>query len=121
MQESTNDSMETETASQTDSAAESGKSAVQAMEGAWGAIGQGTWHLFHALPGHGTLPGFALGLGAATLFGVGELAAGCFTAYVSYRYFAYGESLSEAIEKAIKFESGKLEEKEIDKPIPTDS
>jgi hypothetical protein len=120
MQASTNNTMETETASWTDSAAESGKGAVQALEEGWGAIGRGTWHLFHALPGHGTLPGFALGLGAATLFGVGELAAGCFTAYVSYRYFAYGESLSEAIEKAIKFESGKLEETEIDKPIPKD-
>jgi len=105
MQASTNNTMETETGSSTE-------------EGAWGAIGQGTWHLFHALPGHGTIPGFALGLGAAMLVGVGELAAGCFTAYVSYRYFAYGESLSEAIENAIKFESGKLERKEINRPIP---
>jgi hypothetical protein len=118
MPASTNNTMETESASWTDSAAESGNSAVQAIEGAWGAIGQGTWHLFHALPGHGVVPGFALGLGAAMLVGVGELAVGCFSAYVSYRYFAYGESLSEAIEKAIKFESGKLEQKEINKPIP---
>jgi len=118
MQESTTDTMETESASGTDSVAASGKGAVQALEEGWGAIGQGTWHVFHALPGHGTIPGFAVGLGAAMLVGVAELAAGCFTAYVSYRYFAYGESLSEAIEKAIKFESGKLEQAEIDKPIP---
>ena len=118
MQESTNDTMETETGSRTDSAAEIGNGASQVMEGVWKTLGEGTWHFFHALPGKGTLPGFAVGLGAASLVGVGELAAGCFTAYVSYRYFAYGESLSEAIEKAIKFESGKLEEKEIDKPVP---
>src|SRR5262245_24940861 len=104
MQASTNNTMETETGSSTE-------------EGAWGVIGQGTWHLFHVFPGYGTISGFALGLGAAMLVGVGELAAGCFTAYVSYRYFAYGESLSEAIENAIKFESGKLEKKELVKPI----
>ena len=117
MQESTTGTIETETASWTDPAGESGKGAVQAMEEGWGALGRGTWHVFHALPGHGTVPGFAVGLGAAMLVGVGELAVACFTAYVSYRYFAYGESLSEAIEKAIKFESGKLEECEINKPI----
>jgi hypothetical protein len=118
MQDSTNDTMETTAASSTDSAQESGNDAIQLLEAGWTAIGQGTWHLFHALPGHGTIPGFAVGLGAATLFGVGELVAGCFTAYVSYRYFAYGESLSEAIENAIRFESGKLEKEELDKPIP---
>jgi len=120
MQDSTNNTIDTETASASwaDSAQESGKGAFRVLEEGWGAIGRGTWHFFHALPGHGTVPGFAVGLGAAMLVGVGELAVGCFTAYVSYRYFAYGESLSEAIEKAIKFESGKLEEEEISKPIP---
>ena len=117
MQDSTSNTMEAETASWTDSAAESGKVALKAMEEGWGAIGRGTWQFFHALPGHGTIPGFALGLGAAMLVGVAELATACFTAYVSYRMFAYGESLSEAIENAIKFESGKLEKKELTKPI----
>ena len=87
------------------------------MEEGWAAIGRGTWHLFNVLPGQGTIPGFAVGLGAAMLVGVAELAAGCFTAYVSYRVFAYGESLSEAIENAIKFESGKLEKKKMIRPI----
>jgi hypothetical protein len=118
MQDSTNNTMETETSSWTDSAAEIGKDASQAMEGVWKAIGQGTWHFFHALPGKGVIPGFAIGLGAAMLVGVAELAAGCFTAYVSYRYFAYGEPLSEAIENAIRFESGKLEKEELEKPVP---
>jgi hypothetical protein len=115
MHASTNNTMETETASRTDSA---GIDHKRALEETWGALGRGTWHVFHALPGHGTVPGFALGLGAAMLVGVGELLAGCFTAYVSYRYFAYGESLSEAIENAIRFESGKLDKEELDKPIP---
>ena len=94
------------------------KSIFHTMEEGWQALGRGTWHLVHAFPGHGTIPGFAVGLGAAMLVGVAELAAGCFTAYVSYRMFAYGESLSEAIENAIKFESGKLRKKEIDRPVP---
>jgi hypothetical protein len=118
MPDNTNNTMETETASWTDSAAESGKGAYQAMEEGWNALGRGTYNFLHAFPGHGTIPGFAVGLGAAMLVGVAELATACFTAYVSYRVFAYGESLSEAIEKAIKFESGKLEEEEISKPIP---
>ena len=118
MEQSTTDTMETESGFLSDSVTGSEKGAFQAMEEGLGAIGQGTWQLFHDLPGHGTLAGFVVGLGAATLLGPAELAVGAFTAYVSYRIFAYGESLSEAIEKAIKFESGKLEKEEIDKPIP---
>ena len=82
-----------------------------------GTIGRETWNCFHDLPGHGTIVGGAVGLGAAMLVGVAELATACFTAYVSYRIFAYGESLSEAVEKAIKFEEGKLERKERDKRV----
>jgi hypothetical protein len=118
MEESTTDKMETASESLMDSVAEGGKSALQAVDEGLGALGRGTKNLLHALPGHGTIPGFAVGLGAAMLVGVAELAAACFTAYISYRMFSYGESLSEAIEKAIKFESGKLDENEIDKPIP---
>jgi hypothetical protein len=120
MEETTAGTMEMETESSPDSVAESGKSVYQVLEEGWDAAGSGIRHVLHALPGHGTIPGFAIGVGAATLLGVGELAVGCFTAYVSYRYFAYGESLSEAVEKAIKFEAGKLEKKEIVKPIPQD-
>jgi hypothetical protein len=120
MEESTTDTIETieaEPASWTDSASASGKGVFQTMEDGLGAIGQGTRQLFHDLPGHGVIVGGAVGLGAAMLVGVGELAVACFTAYVSYRFFAYGESLSEAIEKAIKFEAGTLEKKEINKPM----
>ena len=67
----------------------------------------------------GGVVGLVVGASATSmLVGVAELAAGCFTAYVSYRVFAYGESLSEAIENAIKFEGGKLEKEELDKPYP---
>jgi len=118
MKESTAGTMKTGTGSSSDSVAESGKGLYQTLDEGWDALGRGTRQVFHALPGHGTIPGFALGIGAAMAFGVGELVAGCFTAYVSYRYFAYGESLSEAIENAIKFESGKLSKKDLDRPIP---
>ena len=121
MEESTIDTIETieaESTNWTDSVTASGKGVLTSVEDGLGAIGRGAWQFVHALPGHGAIPGFAVGLGAAMLVGVGELAVGCFTAYVSYRVFAYGECLSEAIEKAIKFEAGKLEHKEINKPIP---
>ena len=54
------------------------------------------------------LIGGAVGLGAVTLVGVAEAATAFFTAYVTYRVFAYGESFTEAIENTIKFEKGNL-------------
>ena len=116
MEENTSGTMESESESWTDSVVP--RNAMANMEGSLGDISRGIWQFVHGMPGHGAIPGFALGLGAATLFGVGELAVGVFTAYVGYRVFAYGESLTEAMEKAIKFEAGKLEEKEIGKPVP---
>ena|SRR5215472_9316917 len=117
MQESTTDTMETESASWTDSVAPGGDSVFRTVEDGFNSLGQATWNLFHNLPGHGAILGGAVGLGAAMLVGVAELATACFTAYVSYRMFAYGEGLCEAIENAIKFEGGKLPMKEINKPI----
>jgi len=61
--------------------------------------------------------GGAVGLGAATVLGVAELALAGLSAYVMYRMFAYGESLTVALEKSIKFEKGELPMKEIEKPI----
>lgn len=117
MEESTIDTVKTETGSSSDSVAGGDKSIFHTIEDGLDAMGHGTRKLFHDLPSHGVIVGGAVGLGAAMLVGVGELAVAAFTAYVSYRYFAYGEPLAVAIEKAIKFESGQLEEKEIDKPI----
>ena len=118
MEESTAGTMETETESSSDSVACSDRSIFHTIEDGLDAMGHGTRKLFHDLPSHGVIVGGAVGLGAAMLVGVGELAVAAFTAYVSYRYFAYGEPLAVAIEKAIKFESGELEEKEINKPVP---
>jgi hypothetical protein len=118
MEETTTDTMEAGSETWGDSVTAGAKGVLTGVEDGLGAIGNETWKLIHKLPGHGTIPGFAIGLGAAMLVGVAELATACFTAYISYRMFAYGESLSEAIENAIKFESGKLDKKEINKPIP---
>jgi hypothetical protein len=118
MPESTSGIMETETASLSDSVSASGKDAFRAVEGGISTLGRGIWGVFHELPFHGALVGGAVGLGAAMLVGVAELVAAGFTAYVSYRMFAYGESLAEAIEKTIKFEKGTLPEEEIEKPVP---
>lgn len=118
MKKTTASTIEAEPETWGDSVTASAKGVLTGVEDGLGAIGKGTWKAIHKLPGHGTIPGFAIGLGAAMLVGVAELATACFTAYISYRMFAYGETLSEAIENAIKFESGKLDNTEINKPIP---
>lgn len=117
MSDRTSGATERETASLTDSVAASGKDALRSVEEGFDTLGQEAWKFFHELPYHGAGVGFALGLGAAMLVGVAELATACFTAYVSYRMFAYGESLTDAIEKTIKFQGGMLPENEIEKPI----
>ncbi|SLM49510.1 protein of unknown function [Nitrospira japonica] len=112
------DTDRTESTSWTDSVAPGGNSVLRTVEDGVNSAGHATWEFFHHLPGHGAVIGGAMGLGAAMVVGVAELATACFAGYVSYRIFAYGESLCEAIENAIKFESGKLDKEEIDKPIP---
>ncbi|MEP6932862.1 MAG: hypothetical protein ABI988_02805 [Nitrospirota bacterium] len=114
---SATNTMEIDPETWNDSIVASGKGVLTTIEDGMGAIGRGTWNFFHHLPGHGTLAGGAVGLGAAMLVGVGELAVGCFTAYVSYRMFAYGESLAEAVENTIQFEAGTLDEKKRNKPV----
>jgi len=118
MPESTKGAMEAETASWTDAASAGGKEAFRAVEGGISTLGRGIWNVFHELPFHGAVIGGAVGLGAAMMVGVAELVTAGFTAYVTYRMFAYGESLTEAIEKTIKFEKGMLTEEEIEKPVP---
>jgi len=117
MQESTTDTMETDSASWTDSITASGTDVLKTVEDGMGAVGEGTWRFFHDLPGHGAIIGGAIGLGAAMLVGVAELATAIFAGYVSYRVFAYGESWCEAVENAIKFEKGALEKEELEKPV----
>lgn len=117
MPDSTSGIGETETASLTDSVSANGKDALRNVEEGIGTVGRWTWEVLHELPFYGAGLGFAVGLGAAMLVGVAELVAAGFTAYVSYRMFAYGESLTEAMEKVIKFQGGKLPEEEIEKPV----
>jgi hypothetical protein len=117
MPDSTKGTMETETASRTDSLSASGGDAMRTVEAGISAVGRETWNFFHNLPYQGAGIGFAVGLGAAMLVGVAELVAAGFTAYVTYRVFAYGESFTEAIEKTIRFEKGTLPDEEVKKPI----
>jgi len=93
-------------------------SIIRTVEDGLNSAGRATWEFFHYVPGHGAIVGGAIGLGAAMVVGVAELATACFAGYVSYRIFAYGEGLCEAIENAIRFESGKMDKEEINKPIP---
>ena len=118
MSDSTNSTGETTTASPTDSIPAGGKDVLQSLEEGVATLGRETWKFFHDLPGHGAVLGGAVGLAGAMLVGVAELVTAGFTAYVTYRVFAYGESWTEAIEKTIKFEKGTLPEDEIAKPVP---
>ncbi|HXC66380.1 MAG TPA: hypothetical protein VN638_03115 [Nitrospiraceae bacterium] len=120
MKETTTSTVDREMESSSDSVANDGETIFHTIEDGLDAMGHGVRKLFHDLPGHGVIVGGAVGLGAAMAVGVGELAVAAFTAYVSYRYFAYGEPLAMAIENAIKFEAGRLEEKEITKPLSED-
>ena len=94
-----------------------GVGALRAVENGFGTAGRWSWRFFHKLPGHGALIGGAVGFGAVMFVGLAEAATACFTAYVSYRVFAYGESFLEAIEKTIKFEKGDLPKEETEKPV----
>ena len=74
-----------------------------------------TWNFFHEIPVQGALTSGAVGLYAATLFGVGELIAAGLSAYFAYRMFAFGEPLLVAVEKTIKFQMGELPKSDIDR------
>jgi hypothetical protein len=112
MPDSTSGSGETHTTSWTDAVATGGRSVVQSAEEGIGAVGRCTWEFFHDFPYLGGLIGGGLGLGAAMLIGVAELAAAVVTAYIGYRVFAYGESFTEAFAKSIELREGKLLEEE---------
>jgi hypothetical protein len=121
MSDSTSGTMERNTVSLTNSVSASAKDALRAIEKSAGKIGRWTWKFFHELPGHGALLGGTVGLAGVMLIGVAELATACFTAYVTYRVFAYGESFPEAIENSIKFEKGELPKEEVEKPVAEQS
>lgn len=113
MLDSTSGTMETKTTSWTDPVSARSRGVLRSVEGGIGQVGQSAWEVFHELPYLGAIIGGGLGLGAAMLVGVGELATAALTAYVGYRVFAYGESFTKALEKSIRLQEGKLAEKEI--------
>jgi hypothetical protein len=79
------------------------------------SAGRLTWNFFHEIPVQGALTSGAVGLYAASLFGVGELIAAGLSAYFAYRMFAYGEPLLVAVEKTIKFQMGELPKSDLDR------
>ena len=112
MPDSASSTMETETTSWIDSVAEGGLSIVQSVDEGIGNVGRCTWEFFHEYPYLGGLLGGGLGLGAAMLVGVAELATAVITAYIGYRVFAYGESFTEAFAKSLQLRHGNLLEEE---------
>jgi hypothetical protein len=79
------------------------------------SAGRVTWNFFHEIPIQGAVTSGAVGLYAATVFGVGELIAAGLSAYFAYRMFAFGEPLLVAVEKTIKFQMGELPKSDLDK------
>jgi hypothetical protein len=77
------------------------------------SAGRLTWNFFHAIPVQGAITSGAVGLYAATLFGVGELIAAGLSGYIAYRMFAFGEPLLVAVEKTIKLQMGELPKSDI--------
>jgi len=116
-QDGTDRTMETEPTPPPDSCSGSDIPLLRELEDGIGTAGRATWQFFHGLPFHGAIIGGAVGLYAATVFGVAELVAGGLSAYVTYRMFAYGETFLEALENTIKFEKGELPKEEIDRPV----
>ena len=79
------------------------------------SAGRLTWNFFHEIPVQGAITSGAVGLYAATLFGVGELIAAGLSAYFAYRMFSFGEPLLVAVEKTIKFQMGELPKSDLDR------
>ena len=117
MQDSTETTMDTATASPTDPGSASDEEHLRKIEEA-SALHSPIWkYLRDYMPGNGALLGGVVGIGAATLFGVGESAVGAFCAYVTYRVYAYGETWADAVENTIRFEKGELSKEELEKPV----
>lgn len=91
-------------------------SMLENLEDGITSAGRLTWHFFHDIPIQGALTSGAIGLYAATVFGVAELIAAGLSGYFAYRMFAFGEPLLVAVENTIKFEMGELPKSNIDRP-----
>lgn len=111
-------SQKKEIAPSTTSTFEGGSYGLRGLEGGIGDAARGIWKYFHQAPGFGGVVTGGMAAGAAMLIGVGELVVGAVVGYVGYRIYAYGESPTEALEKAIRFEEGRLSDEELMKPVP---
>jgi len=113
MPKSTSSTIETEAASLTDTIAESGTEALRGMEGGITSITGGVWEIFHEHPNVGGFLSGGVGLALGMTLGVVEVAAAVAAGYLGYRIFAYGESFTQAVEKAIEFRQGTLPEDQL--------
>ena len=81
---------------------------LSSLEDGINSAGCLTKKFFHQMPIQGAMVTGAVGLYAATVFGVAELIAAGLSAHVAYRMFAFGEPFPKACENTIKFEMGEL-------------
>jgi hypothetical protein len=107
MPDSTSNLTATETTSWTDPILASGGKVLENIEEGLGTVVGGIGGILHNRPYLGATLTGGLGLGAAIAVGVGELTFTLVAAYIGYRVFAYGESLTEAVEKSIEVRQGK--------------
>jgi|SRR5215831_747383 len=110
-------SIETETASSTESAFEGGSYGLRSHEGPLGDVARGTWRFFHEIPAVGGAVLGGVGIAVSMAIGAGDLVIGLFAAYIGYRIFAYGESYTDAVEKTFRLEKGILGEEERMRPV----
>lgn len=113
MPESTNSKTETEMALETDYVATTAAGALRSVEDGIGTVGRGIWEVFREHPNVGGVVCGGLGLWGAMAIGVAELGATLVAGYIGYRMFAYGEGFTEALEKSLQLEEGKLPEKDL--------
>ncbi|MBI3796671.1 MAG: hypothetical protein HY268_06845 [Deltaproteobacteria bacterium] len=107
MPEDTSSATATGTASWTDPISTAGDNVLENVEGGLGTVAGWIRGIFDTRPFLGAAVTGGLGLSAVMAVGVGEVTFTLVVAYVGYRVFAYGETLSEAVEKSIEFRQGK--------------
>ena len=101
------------------SVSEDGNPLLRGLEDGINSAGRLTGNFFHDIPIQGAMVTGAIGLYAATVFGVAELIAAGLAAHVAYRMFAFAEPFPKACENTIKFEMGELPRTDVElcKPL----
>lgn len=113
MAESTDSIKETENTSWTDPILRNSMEALHSVEEGLDSVTCGIGEVFHDHPKAGTIVCGGLGLGAAMVIGVAELAATLVTGYLGYRMLARGESFTEALEKSLQLRQGQLRKEDM--------